>query len=108
MRLINADKIQYAKDWVVTDKIPKVGGYNAKAIYRVTKEEIDAIPTVDAVPVKHGRWIDIDSETYTWKIRCSNCGHERSMMSTGQIYPMYCENCGTRMDWKESDNEKTD
>ena len=86
MRLINADEIQYAKDWVVTDKIPKVGGYNAKAIYRVTKEEIDAIPTVDAVPVKHGRWIDIDSETYTWKIRCSNCGHERSMMSTGQIY----------------------
>ena len=50
MRLINADEIQYAKDWVVTDKIPKVGGYNAKAIYRVTKEEIDAMPTVDAVP----------------------------------------------------------
>lgn len=71
-------------------------------------EVISNMPTVDAVPVKHGRWIDIDSETYTWKIRCSNCGHERSMMSTGQIYPMYCENCGTRMDWKDSDDEKAD
>ena len=60
-------------------------------------------PLKDVVPVKRGRWIDIDSETYTWKIRCSNCGHERSMMSTGQIYPMYCENCGTRMDGKEGD-----
>ena len=51
MRLIDADKIRYAKDWVVTDRISKVGGYNAKAIYRVTKEEIDAMPTVDAVEV---------------------------------------------------------
>ena len=65
-------------------------------------------PTVDAVPVVHGRWIDIDSEMYTWKIRCSKCGHERSMMSTGQTYPMYCEDCGTRMDGKDDDHEKAD
>lgn len=84
------------------DRIPNL--YERREVSRW----VDEAPTVDAVPVKHGRWIDIDSETYTWKIRCSNCGHERSMMSTGQIYPMYCENCGTRMDWKDSDNEKTD
>ena len=66
---------------------------------------IQGMETVDAVPVVHGRWIDIDSETYTWKIRCSKCGHERSMMSTGQIYPMYCENCGARMDGKGNGNE---
>lgn len=61
------------------------------------------LSTVDAVPVQHGQWIDIDSETYTWKIRCNKCGHERSMMSTGQIYPMYCEGCGARMDGKDGD-----
>lgn len=66
---------------------------------------IASVPTVDAVPVKHGRWIDIDSETYTWKIRCNKCGHERSMMSTGQIYPMYCEDCGARMDGKDGHEE---
>ena len=81
---------------------------HSKEAYMETKGMLKTLPTVDAVPVKHGRWIDIDSEMYTWKIRCSNCGHERSMMSTGQLYPMYCENCGTRMDWKDSDNEKTD
>ena len=39
-------------------------------------------PTIDAVPVRHGKWIDMDEQSYTWKIRCSCCDHERSMMST--------------------------
>ena len=67
---------------------------------------IQGMETVDAVPVVHGRWIDIDSETYTWKIRCSKCGHERSMMSTGQTYPMYCEDCGARMDGKDGEYDR--
>ena len=46
----------------------------------------------------HSQWIDIDSMTYTWKIRCAKCGYERSMMSTGATYPSYCEGCGSRMD----------
>lgn len=46
---------------------------------------------------KKGRWNDIDAETYTWKIRCDQCGHERSMLSTGQMYPRFCENCGSDM-----------
>lgn len=95
MRLINADEIQYAKDWVVTDKIPKVGGYNAKAIYRVTKEEIDAMPTVDAVPVKHGKWTDKDGGIAT----CSVCGDRWGVWSVMK----YCPNCGAKMDGKEGD-----
>jgi hypothetical protein len=51
-----------------------------------------------AEPVKHGKWIDIDEQTYTWNVRCSCCGHERSMMSTQGNYPNYCEACGARMD----------
>lgn len=46
---------------------------------------------------KTGYWIDIDSETYTWKVRCSECGAERSMMSTQGVYPKFCEVCGTKM-----------
>ena len=62
------------------------------------KEMVADATTVDAVPVVHGHWIDMDVETYTWKIRCSLCSHERGMMSTGKTYPMWCENCGARMD----------
>lgn len=78
MRLINADEIQYAKDWVVTDKIPKVGGYNAKAIYRVTKEEIDALPTVDAVPV----------------VRCKDCKFYHRMTAETGICVLACRHLG--------------
>ena len=94
MRLINADEIQYAKDWVVTDKIPKVGGYNAKAIYRVTKEEIDAMPTVDAVPVRHGRWKMVEGELTFWDM-CSECG--RKIVHRTPYYD-FCPNCGARME----------
>lgn len=58
---------------------------------------VEVQPTVDAVPVRHGKWIDMDEQSYTWKVRCSVCGHERSMMSTQGEYPNYCENCGARM-----------
>ena len=46
---------------------------------------------------KHEKWIDIDEQTYTWKIRCSCCGYERSMLSTQGKYPNYCEACGADM-----------
>lgn len=100
MRLINADEIQYTKDWVVTDKIPKVGGYKAKAIYRVTKEEIDAMPTVDAVPVVHGRWIYHPD----WQAD-GECGYECSECGRGvEVDYAYCPNCGAKMN--EEDNEQ--
>lgn len=52
---------------------------------------IDEQPTVDAEPVRYGKWIAQD-ETRT-KFMCSECnaknygGHEK-----------YCPNCGARMD----------
>ena len=94
MRLIDGDELLTA---FPVDDEPML----TKSCVRMT---IRRMPTVDAVPVVHGRWIDIDSEMYTWKIRCNKCGHERSMMSTGQIYPMYCEDCGARMDVKGGDH----
>lgn len=107
MRLINADEIQYAKDWVVTDKIPKVGGYNAKAIYRVTKEEIDAMPTVDAVPVRHGRWKAVKDGEDDYRRICSCCGEDAPYDESDDCYLIYphCPWCGARMDGKDGDNE---
>ena len=42
MRLIDADKIRYTSDADTSEP---------NAIYKVTKDEIEALPTVDAVPV---------------------------------------------------------
>ncbi|MBR2556329.1 MAG: hypothetical protein IKE94_15895 [Aeriscardovia sp.] len=106
MRLIEADAIykilescEIKKDTYGSLLNDWDHGYNC-GIERA-ESEIECAPTVDAVPVRHGHWIDIDSETYTWAIRCNKCGHERSMMSTQKTYPTYCEKCGARMDGEE-------
>lgn len=61
MRPIDADAIPYKRDIVVTERFPKFGGFNGKMVYSVTKEEIDAMPTIDAVTV----------------VRCRDCEHWR-------------------------------
>lgn len=88
MRAIDADAmIDRLKEWDTKDKTDK-------ALYNFTLNRINEQPTIQP---KRGKWIDIDSETYTWKIRCDKCGHERSMMSTQGKYPNFCEECGAYM-----------
>lgn len=59
---------------------------------------VDQQPTVDAVPVRHGRWVDHEemhpewNNTEIWH-RCSECGYETAHSKTP-----YCPNCGARMD----------
>lgn len=91
-RLIDADALKAVFE--EKSSVAVCGVELCKAII----SRIDEVPTIDAVPVRHGKWIDIDEQSYTWKIRCSCCDHERSMMSTQGTYPNYCENCGARMD----------
>ena len=56
---------------------------------------IDYCPTVDAEPVRHGRWIYKYFDAY-----CSNCGWENKADTVTRIrndYP-YCPHCGAKMD----------
>ena len=84
MRLIDADKL----DW----------WYKGRNIRHV----IDDAPTVDAVPVVHGRWSDAGfgelpkHAPYGWA--CSACGG----ISFNNEY-IYCPNCGAKMDGKRKD-----
>ena len=55
----------------------------------------DAIPSVDAAPVVHGRWINNSALN-----KCSKC---RTYWDTKTNF---CPNCGARMDGKDgADNE---
>lgn len=65
------------------------------AQWQYDKRAIESLSSVSEQ--KTGEWIDVDEQTYTWKIVCSQCGHERSMMSTQGNYPNFCENCGADM-----------
>lgn len=50
-------------------------------------------PTIDAVPVVHGRWMNdgMGDMLTIWK--CSLCGYRQQ-----GAFMRYCPNCGARMD----------
>ena len=52
------------------------------------------IPTIEAEPVRHGRWDKRGQEIY-----CSECGEESGYTWAGASrYSDYCLNCGAKMD----------
>ena len=66
---------------------------------------LDDAPTVEAVPVRHGRWQWISSTydrvTCEKRYRCSKCHHE-TITHDSEPWEKFCPNCGARMDGKES------
>ena len=62
---------------------------------------INAEPTVDAEPVRHGHWeIYVISPFDGEDVKCSECG-ERGCAP----YWNYCPNCGAKMDGTEREEE---
>lgn len=54
-------------------------------------------PTVDAEPVRHGKWINANEGRWNTceVLKCSECGElDNRMYKTDK----YCPNCGARMD----------
>ena len=93
MRLIDADML------------PSAEVKGIRGIKFIPKDFIDIAPTVDAVPVRHGKWIN-DKGLY----KCSVC-NEFSIAGWANCIPIeqmnktmkYCPNCGARMDAKDDD-----
>lgn len=104
MRLIDADELLTA---FPVDDEPTL----TKSCVRMT---IQHMPTVDAVPVVHGRWKAVTEDRVTYKRICSCCGKEapydtrdEDPLSEGyyMLYP-YCPRCGARMDGKDGDHHE--
>ena len=58
-----------------------------------TYDELKALPTIEAEPVRHGRWIfDEYTAKYGHPYKCSECKEE-----SRDTYD-YCPCCGARMD----------
>ena len=91
MRLIDADAIPYREIWR-EDWLHNAGKYQ-QGVFR---DEIEDMPTVDAAPVRRGKWIHevrytIDSLHSYQQYRCSECD------MTYITNTKYCPNCGARM-----------
>ena len=61
-------------------------------------------PTVDAVPVRHGKWVDTETFKRPWFrhhiFECSVCRNTLDMdgVNAGRGDANYCPNCGAKME----------
>ena len=92
MRMIDADAL-------MENGIKVEFGYNYDGLIlipmRDVRRSIDNAPTVDAEPVRHGRWVENGKE-YSIRVmcdRCSICGSTQ-----GIDWMNYCPHCGAKMD----------
>ena len=65
---------------------------------RSAMEIIRNIPSIDAVPVVHGKWELLKCWTGFETLYCSECNYETNMASN------YCPFCGARMDDNETES----
>ena len=75
-------------------KMKDFGELTAKKAIRV----VEKAPTIEAEPVRHGKWVKADSQQYFRKhypyFTCSECGYRKDSQKKWD----YCPNCGARMD----------
>lgn len=105
MRLIDADALKGAfVRYVRTPPHMHYGDWDKMCISGTEIDEVvDNAPTIDAEPVRHGRWERKDEAQAMFDVewRCSECGGE---ISTNGIYTpiavgwYYCPTCGAKMD----------
>ena len=88
MRLIDADRL--------------LQGY--KDHESISTHLIWNAPTVDAEPVRHGKWLDLEAFKRPWFrhhiFECSVCRNTLDMdgVNAGRGDANYCPNCGAKME----------
>jgi Zn finger protein HypA/HybF involved in hydrogenase expression len=74
-----------------------------RGLYRISVEirsicsAIKQLPTVDAEPVRHGKWME-KRETSKFHVRYFECSECRAASYRYQARMNYCPNCGAKMD----------
>ena len=73
-----------------------------KKVYGKVIQQVKSLPTIEAEPVKHGRWINVKiSISGNSSAECSLCGAVVHNNFSNVIN--YCPNCGARMFDKDID-----
>lgn len=72
--------------------------YETFSDYDTTVEILNEFPSIDAVPVVHGRWIYGITLNHEWR-KCSECLVSQDIFGCFT----YCPNCGAKMDGGKDD-----
>lgn len=98
MRIIDAEALEHSiKSWYCDpERCNNYDGVMCRACHiDDALSEIDRAPTVDAEPVRHGRWMT--HEGVLGVAYCSVCCYELKTNNTN-----YCPNCGAKMEGDEN------
>lgn len=90
MRLIDADALLKNLSWLEAYDF---------IVFGSVKETIDEMPTVNAEPVKRGRWIKVEDDYNNHLYECSYC-HTWTSLPTEEVNDgniRYCWSCGAKM-----------
>lgn len=71
--------------------------FYALVFFKVILQEA---PTIEAEPVRHGRWLSLEGWFNKSSVKCSVCGNTLNMdgVNAGRGDANFCPNCGARMD----------
>ena len=94
MRLIDGDRLED----VIEDECFNYSGESDFNVgiqngLLIARDIVQEAPTIDAEPIRHGKWISHGSD-----FTCSVCDEEQFGIDTGRYY---CQNCGAKMDGGE-------
>lgn len=100
MRLIDADKLLNENcGYVLWGEYKSCAecyeDHKHKCYHEIDAQDIMDAPTIEADPIKHGRWET--PKGYPNVLLCSECNtpyEKKEFVAT----PNYCPNCGVRMD----------
>ena len=101
MRLIDGDALKKSiAHHRVTDSLGYIT-FDREFVYEAVKADMFKLaiiaPTIEAEPVRHGRWARKEKNLVYWH-ECSECG-ERPLKSNGYYcQSTYCPFCGAKMD----------
>lgn len=106
MRLIDTDKLKFPNIAIFDMKLH---GVTVPMVRLIDLQEL--IPTVDAVPVVHGRWISDEAYGHIKIVNgipdgsciCSVCGKWLTGSDEYDVYGNYCPACGAKMDLEGQD-----
>ena len=107
MRTIDADAVL---EKAASDLSGKES-FGAAFVFSIIKHVIDEQPTIEAQPVRHGRWIPTEYDGYADgypvydAFECSECGHEHS--GEEDTLTAFCPDCGAKME-EGGEDAKTD
>lgn len=93
-RLIDADEVK--------KRFPIMENDFGMVINERLHKELDKIPTVEAVPLIHAKWMFEEADTDgigNNRYKCSHCGH--GDIHADDVVVDYCWYCGAKMDLSE-------